>query len=75
MIGKPKFKLGELVNFKLGRKVYSGKIYIIDSYGTFEDDSDVSYDIMVNGFFKEGEDCLVKHINEKLIIEAKNIKN
>lgn len=45
--------------YKMKRKTV---IYIIDKYGTFEDNSDVSYDILV----KE-ENCLYKHINERLI--------
>ena len=68
MIGRPKYKIGEEVSFKLNEKIYTGKVYIVDPRGTFEDNSDVSYDIMVNGFSKKGEECLVKHINERLII-------
>ena len=61
MKGKPKFKYGDIVEFKIEDKKYKGSIYIIDPYGTFEDDSDVSYDILV-------ENCLYKHINERLIL-------
>lgn len=65
MIGKPKFKLNEIVKFQLTNDIQKiGKVYIIDKYGTFFDKSDVSYDIMV-----EEENCLYKHINEKYIIE------
>lgn len=62
MIGKPKFKIGDKVSFKLEDKTITGEIHIIDPYGTFEDDSDVSYDI-----FSESENCLFKHINETLV--------
>lgn len=74
MIGKPKFKHGDKVKFVLEDKEYIGEIWIIDKYGTFDDDSDVSYDIMVKDAFKEGDDyyhpnknndCLFKHITEK----------
>lgn len=76
MIGKPKFKRGDKVKFVLEDKEYVGEIWIIDKYGTFEDDSDVSYDIMVKDAFKEDDnfyrpnennDCLFKHITEKLV--------
>lgn len=76
MIGKPKFKRGEKVKFVLEDKEYIGEVWIIDKYGTFDDDSDVSYDIMVKDAFKEGDDfyrpnknndCLFKHITEKLV--------
>lgn len=72
MKGNPKYNYGDEVSFKLGDKIYSGNIYIIDKYGTFEDDSDVSYDIMVkdekyiDNVNTEGK-CLFKHINERLI--------
>ena len=74
MIGKPKFKYGDKVKFVLEDKEYIGEVWIIDKYGTFDDDSDVSYDIMVKDAFKEGNDhyrpnenndCLFKHISEK----------
>ena len=59
MVGQPKYKYGDKVSFKLDDKVKVGTIYIIDKYGTFFDDSDVSYDVMV-----EPENCLYKHIRE-----------
>jgi hypothetical protein len=62
MKGHPKFNYEDKVKFKLaGQDEYIyGTIYIIDKYGTFFDNSDVSYDIMT-------EDCLYKHINERLV--------
>ena len=64
MLGKPKFKYGDLVSFDLiieGTKTtITGTIYIIDAYGTFEDSSDVSYDIM-------SENCLYKHVREDML--------
>jgi hypothetical protein len=60
MIGRPKYKIGDKVSFSFLEGTKHGIIFIVDKYGTFEDDSDVSYDIMV-------EDTLYKHINEKFI--------
>ena len=64
MLGKPKYKLNDKVKFKLEDKLIEGYVYIIDEYGTFEYDEDVSYDIMC----KENN-CLYKHIPEKIIEE------
>lgn len=63
MKGHPKYQYGNLVKFELNGEVKEGIVYIIDKYGTFEDDSDVSYDILVGN-----ENCLYKHINEKYIL-------
>lgn len=67
MRGKPKFNYGDKVEFTLSDGTYQGKIYIIDEYGTFEDPSDVSYDIMVDNYGPKKEQCLFKHITEKLV--------
>lgn len=64
MLGKPKYKENQLVSFMLGEEVKEGLIYIVDRYGTFEDNSDVSYDIYVGN-----ENTLYKHINEKYVIK------
>lgn len=64
MKGNPKFQYGNLVKFELNGEIKEGIVYIIDEYGTFEDDSDVSYDILVKN---ENEHCLYKHINEKYL--------
>ena len=66
MLGHPKFKLQDKVKFTLEGKTYKGDIYIIDPYGTFENDSDVSYDIMVHNWNGDKE-CLFKHIEESLV--------
>lgn len=63
MKGNPKYLYGQSVEFKLNNKTKRGIIYIIDPYGTFEDDSDVSYDIFV-----EDEKCLYKHIREDYVV-------
>ena len=59
MLGNPKYHYGDTVSFVIDNKVKTGTVYIVDEYGTFEDDSDVSYDIMV-----EEENTLYKHIKE-----------
>ena len=67
MIGKPKYKAGDIVTFTLRGSEFTGVVYIVDAFGTWEDSSDVSYDIMVENDSKYGS-CLYKHINESLII-------
>lgn len=70
MLGKPKFDYEEKVKFKIRydekEYVLSGVIYVIDAYGTFYDNSDVSYDIMVEAGnpITGKESCLFKHIRE-----------
>ena len=32
MLGKPKYKLGDNVSFKIDNETYNGYIYIIDKY-------------------------------------------
>jgi ribosomal protein L21E len=59
MKGYPKFKNGQVVKFEVEGSIKEGLIYIVDKYGTFEDNSDVSYDILVSD-----ENCLYKHIRE-----------
>lgn len=64
MIGKPKFEYNDEVIFKWRDEEKEGKVYIVDAYGTFFDDSDVSYDILVEKGENQG---LYKHINEKYV--------
>lgn len=65
MKGFPKFKIGDKVHFEftVEDKKYSedGEVVVVDKYGTFEDNSDVSYDIRL----KDGS--WWKHISEKYI--------
>lgn len=71
MIGKPKFNYKDRVIFNIDGMDLEGKVYIIDAYGTFFDDSDVSYDIMVeNDPRHNGGKCLYKHIKEKFVRKA-----
>ena len=72
MLGKPKFNYEDLVEFDWESKdnttTLVGSIMIIDSYGTFFDSSDVSYDIMVeHSPHCNGAPCLYKHVSEKLV--------
>lgn len=66
MIGKPKYKRGDRVSFSImyENKTYNleGEVYIVDAYGTFEQDEEPSYDIMVDDWF--GQRCLFKHFKE-----------
>ena len=64
MLGKPIFKFGDIVTFNFGDIIKKGIIVIIDDYGTFEDNTDVSYDILI----KE-ENNLYKHIREDFVIK------
>ena len=68
MVGKPKYDYGDIVKFKYfdnEKEIHkTGVVYIIDRFGTFFNDSDVSYDIMV----KE-DNCLYKHITESFVLE------
>ena len=64
MLGKPKYDYNDIITFKFDNKVKEGIVAIIDAYGTFFDDSDVSYDI----FVKE-ENILYKHFREDYVIE------
>ena len=65
MIGKPKFKYGDVVEFKYNGEKIVGTIEIIDSYGTFFDESDVSYDIMCDNY--KGDRMFFKHVTERLV--------
>ena len=76
MLGKPKYNYKDVVSFNISEddKTYTliGKIYIIDSHGTFMDNSDVSYDIMVEeGEYPMSYPCLFKHIREDQVTPVK----
>lgn len=75
MKGKPKYKEGDKVKFMFDEKLWEGIIWIVDKYGTWDDPSDASYDIMVDNWIppyapeRGPEKCLFKHITEKRVIE------
>ena len=75
MLGKPKYNYGDEVKFKvkIQDKEYElvGKVEIIDKYGTFGDNSDVSYDIMVDKCPWNNEPCLFKHFREDRVEKVK----
>lgn len=66
MLGRPKYDYGDKVSFVSGRREVEGVVYIIDAYGNFSNDKDVSYDILV-----EDENTLYKHVMEKLLTRVK----
>lgn len=68
MLGKPKYRLFEKVCFEFDDDVKIGSIYVVDKYGTSEDKTNVSYDILV-----EEENMLYKHIKEEYIKFADDI--
>jgi hypothetical protein len=71
MIGKPIYKIGDKVSFwfKEGdeKVTLEGEVYIVDAYGTFEQNEEPSYDIMVEKSHFRDEPCLYKHIRERFV--------
>lgn len=65
MKGHPKYKIGDKVHFEIttADKTYSenGEIVVVDEYGTWFDNSDVSYDIKLE------DGTWWKHIKEKYV--------
>lgn len=64
MLGKPKYNYGDIVMFKLDDEHKTGIVAIIDKYGTFEQNVDVSYDIL-----NKEDNILYKHVMESLVEE------
>lgn len=75
MVGNPKYKVGDVVIFdsflfdETKKKEVTGVIEIVDDYGTFFDNSDVSYDILVKDAGYKGRGVLCKHIREDRVKE------
>ena len=67
MKGKPKYNIGDKVQFTLEEGTFYGEVYIVDAYGIWDNPNDVSYDIMVNNWGPKKEECLFKHITESLV--------
>lgn len=64
-IPEPKYDYGDTVSFMSNNRIVSGEVYIIDRYGTFEQNEEPSYDIMVG----EGDNrILYKHIRQSWLI-------
>lgn len=69
MIGNPKFNYGDIVSSSIVDMTgdiieFEGTISVIDRYGTFEQNEEVSYDVMVDNWCNSGEKMFVKHIIE-----------
>lgn len=64
MLGKPKYKEGTTVKFIINNELKTGIVFVVDKYGTFDNSTDVSYDILV-----EDENMLYKHIQEKYVVQ------
>ena len=57
------YKEGQIIKFKINNIIKEGIILIVDKYGTFEQNKEPSYDIMVTE-----ENTLYKHIIQSMII-------
>ena len=47
MIRKSKYKLTDSVTFRVGNKIYKGKILLVDKYDTFEQSKEATYGILI----------------------------
>ena len=77
-LGKPKYKVGEEVCFIWGKdknQEAKGRIYIIDAYGTWEQQKEVSYDILGSKSEEPNKRILFKHIKESEIVSIKKNNN
>lgn len=63
MLGNPKYKIGDIVEFKCNDGIRTGVIAVVDRFGTFEYTDDVSYDILD----KENR-MFYKHFPENTIV-------
>lgn len=76
-IGNPLFRRGDIVGFFLkmsndeDETFFKGKVDIVDAFGTFGQNEEPSYDVMVENFNNTGAPCLVKHIRESAILTFK----
>ena len=73
-LGKPKYKVGEEVYFVWGKdkkQEAKGRICIIDAYGTWEQQKEVSYDILGSKSEEPDKRTLFKHIKESEIVNIK----
>lgn len=69
MLGNPKFNYGDTVSSYIVDMTgdiieFEGTVEIIDRYGTFEQNEEVSYDVMVDNWCNSGEKMFVKHLRE-----------
>ena len=66
MLGQPKYERYDIVRFNFCGEVKEGYIYIVDAFGTFEQEEEPSYDILIVGGSNQG---LYKHVRESRVIE------
>lgn len=69
MLGNPKFNYGDIVSSYIVDMTgdiieFEGTVEIIDRYGTFEQNEEVSYDVMVDNWCNSGKKMFVKHLRE-----------
>jgi len=73
MLGFPKFSINDEVSFNIDGTIMRGVIAVVDAFGNFYDNSNVSYDIFAD------DECLYKHISESAVFSRKlkdfNIKD
>lgn len=62
IVGRPKYKRGDVVQFDWCGSTKRGSICIIDAYGTFEQCLEPSYDIFI-----QDENYICKHVGESMI--------
>lgn len=68
MLGKPNYNYGDKVKFTINGKEVIGQVEIIDRFGTFEQNEEVSYDIMADETNPiTNSPCLFKHIRESRV--------
>ena len=61
--GHPRYIIGDVVRIKWDDTEKTGKIFIVDAYGTFGQSDEPSYDIFI-----EEDNCIYKHIMESEIL-------
>lgn len=59
----PKYDYDDVVKFKIDDQTFEGVVYIIDRYGTFEQNEEPSYDV-----YNKSQNILYKHVRESWII-------
>ncbi len=65
-LGNPTYNLNDVVTFEYYGKTLTGRISIVDAYGTYGQNEEPSYDIMVN----DGKPwTLYTHVRESWILE------
>ncbi len=63
MPGRPRYHCDEMVRIKRDDAEKVGKVFVVDAFGTIDQNEEPSYDILV-----EEDNCLYKHICESDII-------